>query len=218
MYPLVRVRHPIFNNVKMERSSAVVQLFTLYFHNGNGYRCSRWSHKFNFHLIRTKKHAIINEVQFITIQVNIQHNNKMVSFNKSNAAIVALLAASLATSTDAYGRTYLTQSRPSTALRSSLGRSLFSDMDRMMNEMDTMMDDMLGDLYSSYSFEPRRLMTRRRPSAYLLPGMPSTSAVANAPPASATRRAPVKNSLGIMQDDNDKHRRQCGRYQPTARE
>ena len=99
----------------------------------------------------------------------------MVSFNKSNAAIVALLAVSLATSTDAYGRTYSTQSRPSTALRSTLGRSLFSDMDRMMNEMDTMMDDMLGDLYSPYSFEPRRRMTGRRPSAYLLPGMPSTS-------------------------------------------
>ena len=120
----------------------------------------------------------------------------MVPFNKSNAAIVALLAASLATSTDAYGRTYLTQSRPSTALRSSLGRSLFSDMDRMMNErMDTMMDDMLGDLYSPYSFEPRLRITRRRPSAYLLPGMPSTSL------APATRHAPVKNSLGITQDD-----------------
>ena len=126
----------------------------------------------------------------------------MVSFNKSNAAIVALLAVSLATSTNAYGRTYSTQFRPSTALRSTLGRSLFSDMDRMMNErMDTMMDDMLGDLYSPYSFEPRRRrMTRRRPSAYLLPGMPSTSAVANAL-APATRRAPVKNSLGITQDD-----------------
>ena len=71
-----------------------------------------------------------------------------------------------------------------------------------MNErMDTMMDDMLGDLYSPYSFEPRLRITRRRPSAYLLPGMPSTSAVANAPLAPATRRAPVKNSLGITQDD-----------------
>ena len=55
---------------------------------------------------------------------------------------------------------------------------------------------MLGDFYSPYSFEPRRRMTGRRPSAYLLPGMlPSTSL------APATRRAPVKNSLGITQDD-----------------
>eukprot|EP00578_Thalassiosira_sp_NH16_P007915 CAMPEP_0181122134 /NCGR_PEP_ID=MMETSP1071-20121207/25139_1 /TAXON_ID=35127 /ORGANISM="Thalassiosira sp., Strain NH16" /LENGTH=285 /DNA_ID=CAMNT_0023207059 /DNA_START=298 /DNA_END=1155 /DNA_ORIENTATION=+ len=121
----------------------------------------------------------------------------MVSFHRSNAAVMATLLASfsLATTNAAYSR----GSRPSTVLGSrmlfparSRGRrpSPFSpDIQRVVNGFDEMFDSEIGTFYDPF----RQLQRMSRP-IYLLQGAPaSPNALA------ATSRA--KNAFGITQDE-----------------
>eukprot|EP00578_Thalassiosira_sp_NH16_P027982 CAMPEP_0181088212 /NCGR_PEP_ID=MMETSP1071-20121207/6667_1 /TAXON_ID=35127 /ORGANISM="Thalassiosira sp., Strain NH16" /LENGTH=289 /DNA_ID=CAMNT_0023170115 /DNA_START=319 /DNA_END=1188 /DNA_ORIENTATION=- len=125
----------------------------------------------------------------------------MVSFHRSNAAVMATLLASfsLATTNAAYSR----GSRPSTVLGSrmlfparSRGRrpSPFSpDIQRVMNGFDEMFDSMIGDVDETF-YDPFRQWQRMSRPIYLLQGAPASS---NA--LTATSRA--KNAFGITQDE-----------------
>ena len=124
----------------------------------------------------------------------------MVSFYQSNAAVLAALLASTAT-TDAYGRYYV-GSRPSRALGSRMmlptrrsGRpSFFSqDIQRVMNGLDEVFDTVLGDVDDMF-YEPFQVQRMSRPS-YLLQGPAQTL---NALAAAGKAK---QNAFGITQDD-----------------
>ncbi|KAL3772941.1 LOW QUALITY PROTEIN: hypothetical protein ACHAW5_009632 [Stephanodiscus triporus] len=119
----------------------------------------------------------------------------MVSFLRSNKAVVtALLASALSAKTDAYGSLHFL-SRPSTALASRMvpafsGPSLLSrNAQRVMHDMDEMFDSMLGDmLYSPLLSLPR----------HATPLPPSAGRTGIECPPSITR---PRNAHGIVQDD-----------------
>ena len=130
----------------------------------------------------------------------------MVSFLRSNKAVTAALLASSLAKTDAYGRLYYRNHRPSTALASRMlpaalvggGPSLLSrDARRVMRDMDEMFDSMLGD-FDDMFYHPARLplLHARGPSPYLLRwGGPESNAL----PSLAAERP--RNAHWIAQDD-----------------